>query len=217
MNNLLDTVGVSGCRMGEIFHFSVKFFIRPNYTKKLENTYNKRCLILKTSLQNKDVTIGSFLLKKGFSKLQRKRILPAQSIFNRNTDFSFTQETKFLGRIYSRFFLKTWRTVSYRQHWVTLLRKKIVLARCFLELLPSLILLTLSNFYYVAFLLFKIVVLTFSKDWPFKYCGYKLALFVNLKLLSCKLKKHWYMITYVFQLFMILQQFTREICYFLKK
>ena len=48
--------------------------------------------------ENKDATIRSFPLKKSFSKLQRKRILTnTQNIQQRHG-----------------FFLKTWRTISYR-------------------------------------------------------------------------------------------------------
>ena len=63
------------CRMGEILCFSARFFIYPNYTKEFENTYNKECLITKISSKIKVPLFRNFLLIKGASKLQRKRIL----------------------------------------------------------------------------------------------------------------------------------------------
>ena len=85
----LDPVVVWICRMGEIVCFSARFFIHPNYTKEFENTYKKGCLITKISSKIKMPPFRSFLLKKGVSKLQRKRILTNTQNIQQKYGFSF--------------------------------------------------------------------------------------------------------------------------------
>ena len=63
------------CRMGEIICFQARFFIHPKQTKEFENAYKEGCLIAKISSKIKTPSFRSFLLKKGVSKLQKKRML----------------------------------------------------------------------------------------------------------------------------------------------
>ena len=141
----LDPVVVWICRMGEIVCFSARFFIHPNYTKEFENTYKKGCLITKISSKIKMPPFRSFLLKKGVSKLQRKRILTNTQNIQQKYGFSFKD---FFWKLEEQFLKDD--------------LEFLLLARCLLELLPSLILLTLCNFC-LCCVLCKIVELTFSK------------------------------------------------------
>ena len=61
--------------MGEIVCFPARFFIHPNDTKESENACKEGCLIAKISSKIKMPPFRNFLLKKGVSKLQRKRML----------------------------------------------------------------------------------------------------------------------------------------------
>ena len=83
----LDPVVVWICRMEGIVCFSARFFIHPNYTKEFENAYKKGCLITKISSKIKMTPFRSFLLKKGVSKLQRKRILRNTKNFQQKHGF----------------------------------------------------------------------------------------------------------------------------------
>ena len=61
--------------MGESVCFPARFLIHPNYTNEFEIAYKEGSLIAKISSKIKMPPFKSFLLKKGVSKLQRKRML----------------------------------------------------------------------------------------------------------------------------------------------
>ena len=133
--------------MGEILCFSARFFIYPNYTKEFENTYNKECLITKISSKNKGATIQKLSVNKGCLQVAKEKDTYKYT--------KYSTETRILA-------LKIFSEKLKNSFLQTTTKKKIVLARCLLEWLPSLILLTLCNFC-LCCVHCKIVELTFSK------------------------------------------------------